>query len=219
MRICLITGIFPPDIGGPATYVSRLSEALQHQGHVVEVVTLGATLSDDPPYVTRVSRAYPLPFRLLVLFFTLIQHGRHCDIWYINGLEVPAVLAGRLLHKRLIMKIVGDYAWERAMNIGLTSDLIDDFQQKPQMWKVELHKKLRSWYVRQVEQVITPSRYLKHLVLRSLANNQKFHRGVKASERLNDLPDPFPGNQSGHRNQQKFIFRTSQMLSCPRFGG
>lgn len=164
MRICLITGIFPPDIGGPATYVSRLADALQAQGHHIQVVTQGTAREDDPPYVTRVSCDYPLLFRLLVIFLTVIRYGWRCQVWYINGLELPAVLAGKLLRKRMIMKIVGDYAWERAVNFGRTTDLIDEFQQKTQCWKVGLHKILRSWYSRQVAHIITPSQYLKRLV-------------------------------------------------------
>lgn len=160
----MITGIFPPDIGGPATYVSRLATSLHQQGYKVCVVTLG----DDPQRflfpVQRVSRYLPLPLRLLSLFFTLLRYGRSYRVWYINGLELPAVLAGKLLRKRLVMKIVGDYAWERAMNRGLTTDSLDEFQQNKQEWQVELHKTLRAWLARQVERVITPGRYLKTLV-------------------------------------------------------
>jgi glycosyltransferase involved in cell wall biosynthesis len=98
------------------------------------------------------------------LFVTLLRDDRQYDIWYINGLELPAILAGKILRKRMIMKIVGDYAWERAINADLTSDTIDEFQHKRQRWQVELHKKLRAWLVRQVAEVITPSRYLQTLV-------------------------------------------------------
>lgn len=169
-RICCITGIFPPDIGGPATYVSRFASALQQHGHAVSVVTLGNTAASGadaaafPFRVTRISRAYPLPIRLLLLFLTLLREGWNYDLWYIHGLELPAVVAGRLLRKRLVMKIVGDHAWERAMNAGITDDLIDAFQQAPQAPKVEWHKRLRAWHTRQVSQVITPSRYLQQLV-------------------------------------------------------
>lgn len=163
--ICLITGIFPPEIGGPATYVSRLAHSLHQQGHQVCVVTQGEHDATVYPFpVQRISRNYPLPLRLLLLFATMLRYGWRSDIWYINGLEVPAVLAGKMLRKRLIMKIVGDYAWERAMNVGATTDMIDDFQRTKQGWKVEAHKRLRAWYTRQVHQVITPSQYLKTLV-------------------------------------------------------
>jgi len=164
LHICIITGIFPPDIGGPATYVSRLAASLLELGHEVCVVTLGddAQAGSFPVYC--ISRALSLPLRLLRLFFMLLRVGRKADVWYINGLEVPAVLAGKLLRKRLIMKIVGDYAWERAMNLGLTTDSIDAFQHTRQCRQVEWHKWLRSWYTRQVNAIITPSRYLKSLV-------------------------------------------------------
>ncbi len=164
LKLCIITGIFPPDIGGPATYVSRLAVSLHDLGHDVCVVTLGDDAQTFPFPVYRISRALPLPIRLLRLFMTLLRVGWKADVWYINGLEVPAVLAGKLLRKRLIMKIVGDYAWERAMNLGLTTNSIDDFQQTRQCRQVEWHKWLRGWYTRRVNAVITPSRYLKSLV-------------------------------------------------------
>ncbi len=164
LALCIITGIFPPDIGGPATYVSRLAHSLHQQGHKLCVITLGNDTTAYPFPVKRVSRSLPLPVRLVLLFLTLIYHGWRSDVWYINGLELPAVLAGKLLRKRLIMKVVGDYAWERALNARLTRDGIDDFQQQQQHWKVELHKKLRAWLARQAKFIITPGCYLKNLV-------------------------------------------------------
>lgn len=32
MRLLIITGIFPPDIGGPATYVPQIASALAERG-------------------------------------------------------------------------------------------------------------------------------------------------------------------------------------------
>ena len=49
MRILLVTGIFPPDIGGPATYIPRLGEALGRK-HEVQVVTLGDAQPGDLDY-------------------------------------------------------------------------------------------------------------------------------------------------------------------------
>jgi glycosyltransferase involved in cell wall biosynthesis len=164
MKICIITGIFPPDIGGPATYVSHLAHLLNELGHEVCIITLGDDAILHPFLVKRIYRSYPLPLRLTLLFVAMIRYGWKSDVWYINGLELPAVLAGRFLRKRMVMKIVGDYAWERAMNAGMTNDSIDEFQHKKQPWNVELHKHLRAWYTGQVEKVITPSQYLKRLI-------------------------------------------------------
>ena len=164
MNICLISGIFPPDIGGPATYVSRLAASLHQEDHDICVITLGDKTSNHPFPVKRVSRSLPLFLRLPFLCLLLLFYGWKSQVWYINGLELPSVLVGKLLRKRLLMKIVGDYAWERATNKKNTSDSIDDFQQTPQHWKVEWHKKIRAWYTRQTDIVITPSLYLKQLV-------------------------------------------------------
>jgi len=164
MKICIVTGIFPPDIGGPATYVCNLAQSLFQQKHALCVVTLGDDIVEFPFPVKRVSRKHPLPVRLIFLFGVLLRYGWRSDVWYINGLEFPAVLAGKLLRKRMVMKIVSDYAWERALNQELSADSVHEFQHKKQHWKVELHKKLRAWLARQMETVITPSRHVKNLV-------------------------------------------------------
>lgn len=192
VKLCLITGIFPPDIGGPATYVSRLAGSLHKQGHEVCVVTLGDDTQALPFPVWRVSRKFPLPVRLLLLFFILLWHGRSFFVWYINGLELPAILAGKLLRKRLVMKIVGDHAWERAMNQGLTTDSIDDFQQTRQLWRVEAHKWLRGWQARLADAVITPSRYLKSLVLGWGVSEERVQVIYNAVE---ELPQNLPSRE------------------------
>jgi len=46
LRVLMITGIFPPDIGGPATYVPTMSSELVKRGHKVTVVTLSDSLVD-----------------------------------------------------------------------------------------------------------------------------------------------------------------------------
>ena len=39
MKVVLATGIYPPQIGGPATYVRGLARELTEAGHRVTVVT------------------------------------------------------------------------------------------------------------------------------------------------------------------------------------
>jgi glycosyltransferase involved in cell wall biosynthesis len=73
---------------------------------------------------------------------------------------MEAVLANILLRKRLLHKIVGDEAWERARNHGWVSDDFEAFQRKRHGWKVEAVKALRAWWARRADRVIVPSRYL-----------------------------------------------------------
>jgi hypothetical protein len=37
---CSFSGIYPPDVGGPATYIPKLAEYLAKQGHLVTVFSL-----------------------------------------------------------------------------------------------------------------------------------------------------------------------------------
>ncbi len=43
MNVLIITGIFPPDIGGPASYVPDIAAALAQRGHKITVITLSDT--------------------------------------------------------------------------------------------------------------------------------------------------------------------------------
>ena len=47
LRVLMITGIFPPDIGGPATYVPTMASELVERGHKVSVVTLSDRLDHN----------------------------------------------------------------------------------------------------------------------------------------------------------------------------
>ena len=40
MNILITVGIFPPDIGGPATFVPKISDFLAKNGHDVKIICL-----------------------------------------------------------------------------------------------------------------------------------------------------------------------------------
>ncbi len=175
-RILIVSNLFPPDIGGPATYVPRIASELAARGHAISVVggaPPGLRLPlDDPhdawPYpVARISRGLPLPRRLAVAWKTLLGAARRADVLYVQGLagpEMVAVLAGRLLGKPVALKIVGDNAWEYAIRKGLTDDGIDDFQHRRYGPRLRAVRSLVHNYARLVSRLIVPSEYLKGIV-------------------------------------------------------
>ncbi len=173
MRILIVSNLFPPDIGGPATYVPKIAAELAGRGHSIGVVG-GAPPgyvngSDEPrPYpVFRVSRGLPLLKRLAVACQLLFRAARRADALYVQGLagpEMAAVLVGRLLGKPVALKIVGDNAWEYAIRKGLTDDGIDDFQRNAYGPKLRLVRALVHNYARLVSRLIVPSEYLKGIV-------------------------------------------------------
>ncbi len=168
MKILVITGIFPPDIGGPATYVPALSNDLAMRGHEVTVITLSDSLEhDDRSYsfrLLRIRRAIFKPWRFVLTVATLLREGRQSEVLYANGLYIEAVIANFILRKPLVQKIVGDWAWERATSKGWVKDSFEEFQKGRHGPKVALLKTLRSFCSRRADAVIVPSQYLARIV-------------------------------------------------------
>jgi glycosyltransferase involved in cell wall biosynthesis len=164
MKVLVVTGIFPPDIGGPATYVPAISDELVKRGHTVTVVTLSdSLLHDDRSYpfsVQRIRRAIFKPWRFMLVVAGMLRRGRHADVIYVNGLQLEAAVANVFLRRPLVQKIVGDWAWERAANKGWVRDSFDEFQKRRHGVKVELLKVLRRFCARRADALIVPSRYL-----------------------------------------------------------
>ena len=120
--------------------------------------------SEYPFAVIRILRSMLRPVRVLKTFATIVRQGKQADLLFVHGLALEAVIANLLLRKPLVQKIVGDLAWERACTQGIVQDDIDTFQQKRYGLKIELIKKLRSFWVKNSDNIITPSIYLKKIV-------------------------------------------------------
>jgi len=167
MRICLPTGIFPPDIGGPASYVPRIARALTERGHTVEVITLSDAPHEDGQYpfaMRRIPRGMARLPRMARTITAIARGARRAEVIYANGLFIEAVLARAIVRRPLVMKVVGDWAWERATLNHRTSDSLDDFQRRHQHVRDEAVKRLRAGVTRRATRVIVPSRHLADVV-------------------------------------------------------
>jgi len=168
MNVLMITGIFPPDIGGPATYVPSMARELVKRGHKVSLVTLSDRLDhDDRSYnfpLHRIRRGLSKPLRFLFTVLRILREGRSAQVLYVNGLYLEAVIANYLLRKPMVQKIVGDWAWERATNKGWIEDNFEEFQKHKYGVKVELLKTLRTFCVRRADTLIAPSAYLAQVI-------------------------------------------------------
>jgi glycosyltransferase involved in cell wall biosynthesis len=169
LRIVAVTGIFPPDIGGPATYVPWIAQALSERGHNVVVLTLGdSDHHDDSAYpfrILRIHRSIPLPLRLPLTVWKIWKLGRTSDLLFVNGLHLEASIANVLLRKPMVHKIVSDWAWERSMAKGWMQDSLAAFQHRRYGFRVSLHKALRTWCTRAAATVIVPSQFLEPYVV------------------------------------------------------
>jgi glycosyltransferase involved in cell wall biosynthesis len=192
MRILITSDIFPPDVGGPATYVPRIATELTRRGHQVTVVTYSlvpchAGDSGYPFPVVRVSAAPPRWRRLPRTLAAIQDHGRQVDIIYANGLVTETVLANYVLRRPVVAKVVGDLAWERSRDKGWIQDSIELFQTKRYSSRVELMRWRRNWSYARMDGIIVPSRYLKRMLVehwhRPAGRVQVVYNSFEAQER------------------------------------
>lgn len=125
--IVIAAGIFPPDIGGPATFVYNLGPRLSAQGVDLTVVTYSDSIGDSGHKfdydVVRISRKIPFGVRHLLYLFWLFLATVNHDLIYaqdVTAAGLPALLVKKLLRKKMIIRIGGDLLWERLAESGKT---------------------------------------------------------------------------------------------------
>ena len=187
MNILITVGIFPPDIGGPASFVPKISNFLVENGHNVKIICLsevGNNHIEDNLDVIRIRRSNSLPIRWLKTIYQIVKNGRNSDLIFVNGLGVESAIAALMLKKKLIRKIVGDPVWERAYNQKKTIESFDEFQNNKHSFLIEVQKLLRNWSINSAEIVITPSDHLKNFVSELGFSNEilKINNGVDITD-------------------------------------
>ncbi len=103
MRILIASGIYPPDIGGPAQYARNLYETWKSEGHEVKVAAY------------RWERAFPTFVRHILYFLKIIRKGWKVDLILVLdtwSAAVPAMAACALMGKKYVVRTGGDFLWE-----------------------------------------------------------------------------------------------------------
>ena len=169
MRVLVTVGIFPPDIGGPATFVPKIAKYFQDElNYEIEILTLSdnknSNINDDFS-VKRIDRNLPIIYRWLKTIFTIYKLGKNKDLIFVNGLGTETTIANIFLKKKIIRKIVGDPVWERTYSKAKISESFDEFQVKNYGFSISLQKKVRSFSIKKSDIVVTPSQHLKNFIL------------------------------------------------------
>lgn len=183
MKLLIATDIFPPESGGPATYAVNLANEFFKQGIDVKIVSLNS--NSDKSCVT--CNVYPVTFqnkllKYLQYTYLLYKHGKDVDIIYAMGpvnAGLPVWAISKLLRKKFVVKVVGDYAWEQYQNQKSKNWLrtsncknqnlrfvgVEEFQSLKVFGKIGWLSKIERLVVRQADKIIVPSQYLKKIVI------------------------------------------------------
>jgi glycosyltransferase involved in cell wall biosynthesis len=160
MRVVFLTGIWPPDVGGPATHGPDFARFLRDHGHDVHVVTMSdAEPSERPVPVRAVSRGRPFVVRYPEVAVVAARLAREADVVYASATYAAAAAAATVTRTPLVAKLVSDPAYERARRYGLFAGTLEAFQRPTHPWNTVL-KRLRTQSMRRARRIVVPSTYL-----------------------------------------------------------
>jgi len=168
-KIVIAADIFPPDIGGPATYSKKVAEELIKKDWQVSLVCYSDYKKNegDTDFIFRIVRSNVRGWHHIKYFVRLFLLSFGANVIYAMGpvsAGYPAMLVAKILKKKLVVKVVGDYAWEQARNMHVTYLGIDDFQKEIFSGKVGKLKTIEAKVCQSADKVVTPSKYLKSIV-------------------------------------------------------
>lgn len=148
MKIIIATGIYPPDIGGPAQYAKNLKAEFEAKGHQVKVLTY------------RLEKILPTGIRHFWFFLRCLATFPRSDLVIALdtfSVALPAVAAAQLLGKKIIIRTGGDFLWE--WYVERTGDLVllKDFYQtrfNKLNFKEKIVFKLSRWAISRADRLI-----------------------------------------------------------------
>ena len=163
MRVVVVSGIWPPDPGGPASHAPALAAFLFRRGHGVEAVTTAVTEPEPRDYpVHWASRGSP--FRHLRAGLLVRSSAVRADVVYATSMVRRAALGAGLARRPLVVKLVSDEAFERATRSGRFDGTLDEFQQVDGA-RTRLFRSTRTAALRRASHVFCPSAYLREIAL------------------------------------------------------
>jgi len=183
VNVVVVSGIWPPDVGGPASHAPALAAALLAAGHGVEVVTTADAPPAPRPFPVRwVSRAKRAPLRHLAVVREVARAARSADRVYATTMVRRCALGAALARRPLVVKLVADEAYERERRTGRFDGSLEDFQRLPGGPRVRALRSTRNAALRRARRVVVPSAYLREIAL---------GWGLSA-DRVTVVPNPAP---------------------------
>lgn len=164
--ILIATGIYPPQIGGPATYSKLLFDELPKKGIKVEICCF-ADVNRFPKIIKHIAYA-----------FLLFKKSFGKDLIFAQdtvSVGFPALVVSKILRKNFFLRVPGDYAWEQSVQRFGVKDSIDEFQKHRYGFKVELLRFVQRRVASGADCVITPSHYFSELVSLWIKDKAKVH--------------------------------------------
>jgi len=233
MRILIATGIFPPDIGGPATMLAHLARSLDEHGFEIRILTYSGENTrfingqiKDAIKVFRVKKNNKLKY-----FFQLLKLSKWADLIYATDTYSAGYfvdLIKKLTGKKYILRFTGDSAWEISRANGWIKDYIMDFQIKKYNHKIECLKKRRNKILFNAERIVVDCKFNKRLAVSAVYSDERSDEGSHEIQEYKnkifviynavdfDNLDPYHSVETANKIKQRFSPNNEKILltSC-----
>jgi glycosyltransferase involved in cell wall biosynthesis len=162
----VVSGIWPPDVGGPASHAPAVAEFLLQRGHGVDVVTTAAAEPPPRTYAVHwVSRGLPRGVRHAAVAAEVARRARGADVVYATSMIRRAAAGSALARRPLVVKLVADEAYERVRRAGRFHGSLEEFQCSSGDLRVRTLRSTRDRALRRAAHVLCPSAYLRAIAL------------------------------------------------------
>ncbi|MDP2705047.1 MAG: glycosyltransferase family 4 protein [Patescibacteria group bacterium] len=157
-KILIATPLYPPQVGGPATRTALLEKKFPELGFPISIAKFGDVLR------------FPKIVRHIFYFFLVLFKGIRADIILAQdpvSVGLPSLFAAKILRKKFVLIIVGDYAWEQGSQRSGVTDLLDAFSTEYDKYPllVRILKKTQFFVAYHADKIIVPSFYLKKIII------------------------------------------------------
>ena len=167
--MAILSGIYPPDSGGPATFAVSFSKFASNAGYGTEILSLtdGFSNTTGSKYqsVKLISRKFGLVLRTFLVVANIVRIFLKGTRVVANGFFVETYFASILSRGSYVAKIPGDIVWERAVNSKVTNLEVRDFQSSNLSIKYKIFRYLFTKSILRAKTVIVPSPLLHELCL------------------------------------------------------
>lgn len=161
MKIIIASGIYPPQVGGPAQYAKNLAAEFKSAGHRVKVLSFEEL-------------EYKLPTGLRHLWFFCRVLFALPGIDFIIALDtfsagLPALLAAKISRKKFLVRTGGDFLWESYTERSGHLLTLKEFNER--LPKLNLKERiifsLTKWFLAKSDAVIFSTEWQRDIFMRS----------------------------------------------------
>ena len=171
LQLILLTPLFPPDIGGPATYVESVAHSFKEETELSIIGFCEGKAAPIPGVKIKLVNPYELSFlgRQRWLWKTLQKTLKPQTFLYIQGplvVGLVGVLFARWHRIPHALKFVGDLAWENASRYGKTHLNLEDWlKSRHKGFRPHLLYLIQKWNLHAAARILVPSQFLKDVLV------------------------------------------------------